>query len=209
MNIDKNKLEAMEQRFRAAFINSLGGFKSLVLIGTQSADGQTNLAVFSSLFHLGANPPLFGIIVRPDQADRHTFENIKSTGYFTVNHVSESFFEKAHQTSARYAREVSEFEAVGLTPEYWENFSVPLVKESAIKWVAQCKEIQNLSINGTHLVIGEMIEISYPEECQTTDGWLDIEKAGTLTVSGLDSYHVTKSLGRYSYAKPNLPLKKL
>ena len=209
MNIDKNKLEAMEQRFRAAFINSLGGFKSLVLIGTQSKNGQSNLAVFSSLFHLGANPPLFGIIVRPDQADRHTFENIKSTGFFTVNHVSELFFEQAHQTSARYAREVSEFDAVGLTPEYWDNFSVPLVMESAIKWVAQCKEIHDLSINGTHLVIGEMIEISYPEECQSTDGWLDLEKAGTLTVSGLDSYHVTRKLARLSYAKPDQLPKKL
>ena len=68
MIIGKEQLAKMDQRERAAFINSLGGFKSLVLIGTQSKNGQSNLAVFSSLFHLGANPPLFGIIVRPDKS---------------------------------------------------------------------------------------------------------------------------------------------
>jgi flavin reductase (DIM6/NTAB) family NADH-FMN oxidoreductase RutF len=80
---------AFEQRFRAMFINSLGGFKSLALIGTRSREGNTNLAVFNSLFHIGTNPPLFGLIVRPDSVDRHTLSNILETGEFTVNHVRE------------------------------------------------------------------------------------------------------------------------
>lgn len=209
MIIGKEQLANMDQRERAAFINSLGGFKSLVLIGTQSKNGQSNLAVFSSLFHLGANPPLFGIIVRPDKSERHTFENIQSNGFFSVNQVTEEFYEQAHQTSARYAREVSEFDAVGLTPEFWNDYPAPLVKESRVKWMAQCREVIDLKINDTHLVIGEMLEISYPEDCQSPDGWLDLEKAGTLTVSGLDSYHVTSQLSRLSYAKPDQPLKKL
>ncbi|MCJ8275234.1 MAG: flavin reductase family protein, partial [Bdellovibrionales bacterium] len=46
-------------------VNSLSGFKSANLVGTQSKDGQTNLAMFSSFFHLGANPPLMGFVLRP------------------------------------------------------------------------------------------------------------------------------------------------
>lgn len=209
MKVRKTELADMDQRVRAAFINALGGFKSLVLIGTKSAEGQANLAVFSSLFHIGANPPLFGIIVRPDKSDRHTFENIQAAGQFSVNHVTKEFFEKAHQTSARYPREVSEFDAVGLTPEHWNGYSAPLVMESQVKWMAECREIHDLKINGTHMVIAEIVEVSVPNDCVSTDGWVDLEKAGTVTVSGLDSYHVTSQLARLSYAKPDQPLKKL
>ena len=53
-------ISQMEQRFRASFINSLGGFKSVVLVGTANESGETNLAIFNSLFHIGANPPLCG-----------------------------------------------------------------------------------------------------------------------------------------------------
>jgi hypothetical protein len=37
-----------------------------------------------------------------------------------------------------------------------------------------------------------------------SDGYLDIEKAGTITCSGLDGYHKTTKLGRLSYAKPGV-----
>ncbi|MFN6039875.1 MAG: flavin oxidoreductase, partial [Bacteroidota bacterium] len=67
---------SFEQRYRATFINSIGGFKSVALIGTKNSSGQTNLAIFNSLVHIGANPPLLGFIVRPDSVERHTLENI-------------------------------------------------------------------------------------------------------------------------------------
>ena len=118
---DFDGLMALEQRYRAAFINSLGGFKSVVLLGTKNNDGQTNLAIFNSLFHIGANPPLCGLIVRPDSVERHTFENIMQTGFYTVNHIKPEFYENAHQTSARYPREVSEFDTTQLSAEYKNN----------------------------------------------------------------------------------------
>ena len=80
-------LESLETRFRGNLINSLGGFKSLVLIGTASRDGKENLAVFSSLFHLGANPALCGLIVRPAEPGFNTLGNIMATGKYTLNHV--------------------------------------------------------------------------------------------------------------------------
>jgi flavin reductase (DIM6/NTAB) family NADH-FMN oxidoreductase RutF len=69
-------LESMEQRFRTNFINSISGFKSVALIGTTDSKSQTNLAIFSSIIHIGANPPLLGFVVRPDSVERHTLENI-------------------------------------------------------------------------------------------------------------------------------------
>jgi flavin reductase (DIM6/NTAB) family NADH-FMN oxidoreductase RutF len=194
-------LMGLEQRYRAAFVNSLSGFKSLALIGTANSSKQTNLAIFNSLFHIGANPPYIGFISRPDSVDRHTLSNIMETGYYTINHVNEEIYKQAHQTSARYAREISEFDATHLTPDYKLGFKAPFVKESHIQMGVQFKERINITTNNTVLVIGQINQVYFPNDCLCTDGFLDIEKAKTITCSGLDSYHKTERLARLTYAK--------
>lgn len=197
---------AMEQRYRAAFINSLGGFKSGVLVGTANKKGNTNLAIFNSLFHLGANPALCGLIIRPDSVARHTYENILETGSYTINHINEGIYKQAHQTSARYDREVSEFDATGLTLQYEQGVMAPFVKESHVQFALEFAEKHELQINGTILVIGKVVKVMLPDECIGADGFIDIERAGTITVSGLDSYHTTQRLSRLSYAKPGVAI---
>ncbi len=201
--INAEDINNFEQRYRATLINSLGGFKSLVLIGTRNKEGKSNLAIFNSFFHLGANPPLFGIIIRPDSVERHTLSNILETGVFTVNHVNEDFYKQAHQTSARYPADVSEFDAAGLTEENKPGIYAPFVKESSIKITASFRQKIEVEANGTIMIIGKINHISLPENCLSEDGFIDIEKAGTITCSGLDSYHTTKRLSRLTYAKPD------
>ena len=200
--IKENEIVEMETRFRANFINSISGFKSVGLIGTVSKDNQTNLAIFSQVFHLGANPALMGFIVRPDVSPRHTLENIEETNYFTFNHIKEEFYKKAHQTAARYPKETSEFEAVGLTPHFESDFVAPYVEESHFRIGLKLEEKHELKINATILLIASVQEVILNEEIIEKDGYIDIEKAGTITSSCLDSYHVTKRLGRLLYAKP-------
>jgi flavin reductase (DIM6/NTAB) family NADH-FMN oxidoreductase RutF len=200
--IKKDEILNMESRFRANFINSISGFKSVGLIGTISKDSQTNLAIFSQVFHLGANPALMGFIVRPDASPRHTLENIEDTKFFTFNHIREEFYKQAHQTAARYSKESSEFEATGLTPHFESGFIAPYVKESHFRIGLKLEEKHELAINNTVFLIASVQEIILNEEIIEKDGYIDIEKAGTITSSCLDSYHVTKRLDRLPYAKP-------
>ncbi len=200
--ITKEDILNMDTRYRANFINSLGGFKSVVLLGTRSKSGQENLAIFNSLFHLGANPALCGIIVRPDVTERHTLENIVETGYYTINHIQESFVERAHHTAARYPREKSEFKAAELHPQYISGFFAPFVNESEIKFSVELREKHHLEINGTVLIIGEIMNVIVPSDVINENGFIDIEKAGTITCSGLDSYHKTERIVQLPYAKP-------
>ena len=190
-----------EQRYRAMFINSLGGFKSLSLIGTRSRSGQSNLAVFNSFFHIGANPPLFGFIIRPDSVERHTLNNILATRIFTVNHVREEFYQAAHQTSARYPENVSEFDATHLTEENIPGFYAPFVAESYVKIGASFRQKIDIELNGTIMILAEITYISIPEDSLMPDGFVDLEKAGTITCAGLDSYHRTELIARLMYAK--------
>jgi flavin reductase (DIM6/NTAB) family NADH-FMN oxidoreductase RutF len=195
MSLDKNK--------RVHFINSLGGFKSVSLIGTSDLEGNENLAIFSSIFHIGANPPLIGLIFRPSPPERNTYNNIIDTGFYTINHINESIYRQAHQTSARYNQTESEFEITNLKPEYKDNFFAPYVAESNIQLGIEFKEQITIPINNTTMIIGEITQIYIPENCLSEDGFVDIEKANSITCSGLDSYHKSVQLDRLSYAKPN------
>lgn len=206
INFNSESLMSLDKNKRVHLINSLGGFKSVSLVGTSDLEGNTNLAIFSSIFHIGANPPLIGLIFRPSPPERNTFNNIINTGYFTLNHINESIYKQAHQTSARYDQDVSEFEKTGLTPEFKDHFFAPYVSESKIQLGVEFKEKIDISVNNTTLIIGEIIHIYIPEDIINEDGFVDIEKANTITCSGLDSYHKTVQLNRLSYAKPNLEI---
>lgn len=200
----RDDLDNLEQRYRANLINSLSGFKSAVLLGT--TDGKTNnLAVISSVVHVGANPPLLGMIMRPHTVQRDSLDNIKQQGFYTLNHVNTQWADKAHQTSARYEQDESEFDAVGLTPFFSDTFSAPYVKESEVN--IGLKVAQHFSLlNNTEMVIGEIQEVFFAKDALDKDGYLDIEALNTASISGLDSYHSSKRLARYAYAKPNVPL---
>ena len=203
VNFKSADLMQMEKQFRVHFINSLGGFKSVALVGTADASGSTNLSVFSSFFHIGAHPPLIGMIFRPSPPERDTVRNILDTGFYTINHINEGIYRQAHQTSARYGKETSEFDVTGLRKEYKNDFFAPFVLESNVQLGIEFKEKVDITINNTTLIIGEIVEVFLPENCLGNDGFVDLEKANTITCSGLDSYHKTLQLDRLSYAKPD------
>lgn len=199
--LDSTDFENMEQRYRAAFFNSLGGFKSVNLVGTIGNAGQTNLSIVNSVFHIGANPPFYGFVIRPHTVPRHTLENILETKDYTLNHITADFYKQAHQTSARYPKETSEFDACGLTPEYIEGCKSPFVKESAIKIGLDFFQTKDIELNGTIIVIGQIKMVVLDDGLVADDGFVDLESAGTITCAGLDAYYSVKKLARLSYAK--------
>ena len=198
-----NDIENLEKQKRVHFINSLGGFKSVALVGTSDKNGINNLGIFSSFFHIGANPPLIGMIFRPSPPERDTMRNIMETNFYTVNHVNETIYKQAHQTSARYDATLSEFDATGLKTEYKNDFFAPFVAESHIQLGVEFREKIDITINNTVMIIGEIVHVYIPEDSLLSDGFIDIEKSNTITCSGLDSYHKTVQLDRLSYAKPD------
>ena len=74
------------------------------------------------------------------------------------------------------------------------------------KWIREENEIK---FNGTIFIVGEIVELILPEEIISKDGYVDIEKAGTIAISGLDNYHEIKRIARLAYAKPVVEPKEL
>ena len=205
MKLKTISIAGMEKRARAAFVNSLSGFKSANLIGTRDEQGVTNLAIMSSLTHLGSHPPLFSLVIRPGGDERHTLKNILATGFFTVNHVTAEIIEQAHQTAARYAAGESEFDATGLNPVWQEGFFAPMVQEANVRLGLKLRQHMRLEVNDTHLVIGEVVLACVPEIACRADSSLDLGAAGSVALSGLDTYHTGGEEKRMAYAKPGLP----
>ncbi len=201
-HIDLESIEKMDSRYRANLFNTISGFKSANLIGTIDKSGNTNLAIFNSVVHIGANPPYLGFILRPTTVERHTYENIKETGFYTLNHVHENFIEKAHQTSAKYERKVSEFEACGFEEEYLNEFRAPFVKESKIKLGLHLEEEHLIRANGTLLLVGKVLNAHLDKKLISADGSVDLTEAGTVAISGLAEYLKPVMLNKFEYAIP-------
>jgi flavin reductase (DIM6/NTAB) family NADH-FMN oxidoreductase RutF len=201
-SINSVQLAEMEKHYRISLINSLVGYRSLNLLGTISEEAATNLCVISSAFHMGSNPPLFGMVIRPERENNDTLRNIKKTGEYTLNNVSPSYYQQAHQTSASYPAGVSEFTECGFEPAYVAGFKAPFVAEASIKIGLELREIIEVALNGTTIVIGEIVQIALDDQLIGEDGFIDHTKAETLTVAGLDSYYQPEPIGRLAYAKP-------
>ncbi len=198
-----SELQTWDRFDRANFINSLSGFKSLSLIGTVNSKGVSNLAVFSNIVHLGADPALIGFINRPLSAAPHTLQNIQETGIYTVNLVTESMYKQAHQTSEKYPDGVSEFEMTGLTAEFKKGCIAPFVAESPVQYVLKFVQVMPIELNNTFLVIGSLQEAFVPVGIQEEDGFLDLAKAGILTSLGTSGYYKTEKINNLPYAKVN------
>ncbi|MEN9371788.1 MAG: hypothetical protein RLZZ64_863, partial [Bacteroidota bacterium] len=189
------EIQGWSRIYRANFVNSLSGFKPVSLIASVNKAGQPNLAIFSNIVHLGADPALIGFINRPKEAAPHTIRNIEESGFYTINHILPAFVEKAHQTSAKYADEVNEFDAVGLTAVHKDGFSVPYVAESHVQMALSLSEIIPLS-NGTYLVVGSLEHAYVNEQAVASDGFIELSKEGSVVSAGLDAYYTTTPLQR-------------
>lgn len=200
----KDDILQLEKQQRTNLINSLSGIQPANLIGTVDEHNQTNLAIFNSVMHIGANPPLMGIIMRPVTVPRGTYQNIHQTGYFTINHVHQGIYMQAHQTAARY--EKSEFDATGLTPSFLFDFKAPFVKESLVKIGLKYVEEHKITANDTILMIGEIQHIVLEGNYLSQSMLLQLEQSQSVGVCGLETYYSLNKINELAYAKPNVPV---
>ncbi len=204
MHLNKEVILEMNRLKRLNIINSVTGIKPANLIGTISNNGLTNLAVFSSLVHLGSNPALLGFVSRPnEEVRRHTYENIIENGCYTINHIHQSFVKQAHFTSAKFPKEVSEFDKCELTPEYLADFKAPFVKESQLKIGMKFLEAIPIKRNKTILIIGEIQHLFLPDSCLSEEGYIDLEGINDVGISGLNTYYSLEKIAEFPYARPN------
>lgn len=199
---DNKDINNLDKIYRINLINSCSGFKSANLLGTISEDGITNVAVFSSVTHLGSNPPTLGFILRPTTVPRNTHKNLKDLGYFTINHIWEDIFEDAHHTSAKYPDNISEFDMTNLEPEFKGEFKAPFVKNAPVQMSMKFVEEIYVPSNNVMLVVAQIQELYVKDELLEKDGLINLSKGNVATINGLDTYAIPKFKKQLSYQRP-------
>ncbi|SFB28080.1 flavin reductase family protein [Algoriphagus aquimarinus] len=201
MHLQKDEIEKLERTYKLNLINSLSGVKPANLIGTKSKDGKDNVAIFSSVVHLGSSPAQLAFIMRPQsEIPRDTYPNILETEFYTINHVSESFIEKAHYTSAKLKKGESEFDRMKLEKEFIAGFHAPFVKDSPVK--IGMKHLESIPLpNGCLFVIGSVEMLVLPDEAINNLGQLDLQHSSGIGISGLNTYYGLTRLASFPYVR--------
>ena len=203
MHYTKLEIKDLNRIKRLRLMNSITGIKSANLIGTISESGNTNLAIFSSVVHLGSDPALIGFIMRPNNnVKRDTLNNILETKSFTINHVNSSFAEKANYTSLNFKQNQSEFDYCNLESFYIDNYSSPFVKESKVKIGLKLHEIIPIKSNGCKFIIGEVEHVLIDDSIDlVTEGSVNLEESNSVGVGGLNSYYSMKKIAELPFPR--------
>jgi len=204
IHYSEEDIEDLDKVFRINLVNSCTGYKSANLIGTKSNEGIPNVAVFSSIVHLGSNPPLLGFFLRPTEIfPRNTYTNIKENGVYTINSIYREIIDDSHHTSAKYDKNISEFSVTNLEEEYINKIYPPFVKNSPIKIEMKFIEEIKIKVNKCKLIVGKIVSLHLEKKMLEKDGFLSLNKGEIPTISGCDAYSIPKKYDRKKYQKPN------
>ncbi|WP_298536937.1 flavin reductase [uncultured Algibacter sp.] len=201
-HFNETDIQNLDHLYKINLINSCSGYKSANLIGSKSKVGIENVAVFSSVVHIGSSPAMLGFFLRPTTVVRNTYENLKSSGVYTINHIHKGIRQDAHHTSAKYASHISEFNVTGLQSEYKNDFYAPFVNGCPIQLAMQYVEEYNIKANNTTLVVGKIIGLYVNNELIEEDGLINLPKAEVAAINGLDGYVIPKTKVRFGYQRP-------
>jgi flavin reductase (DIM6/NTAB) family NADH-FMN oxidoreductase RutF len=172
--------------------------RPIAFVSTVDAAGVRNLAPFSYFTACGSNPPVicFSTSVRSGPRPyKDTLENVKATGEFVVNIVSEEFAAQMNMCSAEVAPEVDEFELSGLTPIASDLVRPPRVAESKAQMECRLRQIVPVSDRpgGGILVLGEVLRFHVLESL--LDGYkIDPDKLNAIGRMGGPTYVRTQDL---------------
>ncbi len=59
-----------------------------------------------------------------------------------------------------------------------------------------------IPINQTQLIIGQIKILKLADHLMSEEGYIDLEKAGTAGISGLNSYYKLNFIQSFPYARP-------
>ena len=173
-------------------------------ISSRDAEGRANLAPYSFFNAVAYVPPqvmFASTSSKPDQEDtKDSVANIRATGIFCVNIVSEALKNAMNATSATLSRETDEFAHAGLTAAPCETIDCPRVAEAPANLECRMTRIVTLEGTANHVVFGEVTGVHMRDDC-LRDGRFDITTYGPLSRLGYRDYTVIRDI--FELARPD------
>jgi flavin reductase (DIM6/NTAB) family NADH-FMN oxidoreductase RutF len=182
--------------------------RPIALITSMDEDGRLNAAPFSAYNYLCTDPPIIGVGVtnRPNEpfVPKDTARNIRRTGEFVVNVVTEDIAQQMNICATDFPREMSEIELAGLTTTPSEKVKVPRIAEAHA--ALECREYTTMEIGRSRIILGRVVAVYVDDRFVDADGpYIKADELHSIgRMNGLGNYVRTRdafmTIPRISYA---------
>jgi flavin reductase (DIM6/NTAB) family NADH-FMN oxidoreductase RutF len=182
--------------------------RPIAWVVSQNASGRLNAAPFSFFNAFSGDPPVIGIGIgsRTPSTPKDTRVNIRETGQFVVNLVSEENAEAMNVTAIEFKPGVNELEKAGLTTVSSVRVRPPRIAESPVSMECELMQIVDLGPDNA-LVLGRVVAMHVRDDAviDAAKHYIDTPKLKLIArMHGRGWYARTSDL----FLMPRIPLEK-
>lgn len=163
--------------------------RPIAWVSTQTAEGAFNAAPYSFFNLVGLDPAIVEICF---SGPRDTLDNIRATGEFVVNLVSEGLVERETITAAIVPAHVDEAQLAGLSLAASEKISVPRISDARV--ALECIYDSEIDVHGTTMVFGRVVGIYVRDDILALNGRPDYAKYRPVGRMGGSGYSVVRDV---------------
>lgn len=170
--------------------------RPIALITSIDEHGRLNAAPFSAYNYLSVDPPIVGVGVASRPADpftpKDTARNIRVTGEFVVNVVTEDIARQMNICATDFPPEVNEVDLAGFTTAPSQLVKVPRLAQAHA--AIECREHTTLLIGRSRIILGRVVAMYVEDRFVDPAGpYIKAEDLHTVgRMNGLGSYVRTR-----------------
>lgn len=154
-------LEQLPHSYAYKLMVGLIAPRPIALITSMDEDGRLNAAPFSAYNYLCTDPPIIGVGVANRSGEafvpKDTARNIRRTGEFVVNVVTEDIAEQMSLCSTDFPAGMNELEIAGFTTAPSKLIKVPRIAEAHA--ALECREFTTLEIGRSRIILGRVVAV--------------------------------------------------
>ncbi|HWX48017.1 MAG TPA: flavin reductase family protein [Roseomonas sp.] len=170
--------------------------RPIAWVTTLGPEGRPNAAPYSFFNCLSADPPIvaLGIEFRPDGSPKDTGRNIRESGCFTVNIVSDALVEAMNVCAVPFPPEVDELEQAGLA--LLPGTAVASPRIAAAPAALECRLHSFLEIGASReIVLGEVVHAHL--RADAVDARLHVDPAVLDAVGRMGGHGYARTRDRF------------
>lgn len=183
-NVD---IEAFPQLYKINLLKSLSTYNSKSIVVTKCVKGKVNVSNGNSMTYVGLKPVVIGISLKLDKTRMKTYRGIKETGYFTINGLGKRQIKDLGTKKGKVNGLLEKLNSsLGLS--YKRGFCVPYINGSNLQIGLKFLEEHHLKVNGTVLVLGQVVDIHFRKSVISGLSYLKSNKERISMAKGLLKY---------------------
>ena len=170
--------------------------RPIALVTSMNEQGRMNAAPFSAYNYLCTDPPVvaLGVTDRPDgeYVPKDTARNIRRTGEFVVNVVTEDLAHAMNICATDFPAEVDELEMAGLETTPSSVVKVPRIQQAHA--ALECVEHATVEIGRSRIMLGRVVAMFVEDRFVDPEGpYIRAEELHAVgRMNGLGSYVKTR-----------------